>query len=303
MYSKIYDKLEKIKNLKVKQNIPLKKYTSFKIGGPASLFIIPDTIKALQKCIPLLTNNNIPFFVLGKGSNLIISDKGYQGVVIYSGNLNQIEIEDTRLTAETGISLALLANKALEAGLTGLEFASGIPGSLGGALYMNAGAYGGEMKDIITKALLLDHQGQKVLLSKKELALSYRSSILQQKKLISVRVSMNLKHGDKNKIKNYMSELNKKRKEKQPLSWPSVGSIFKRPENNYSGTLIEKAGLKGMRVGDAQVSEKHAGFIINRGKATAQDVYKLIKIVQKKVFETSGITLEVEPKFVGNFNL
>ncbi|MFP4015527.1 MAG: UDP-N-acetylmuramate dehydrogenase [Halanaerobiales bacterium] len=293
--------LDKIEELEVKYNVSIKEYTSFKIGGPVDIFAVPHSITALQKLLKAISKNNLDFFILGKGSNIIVGDRGYRGIVIYTGELKKVNLEKDTLTAEAGITLASLANKALASGLTGLEFASGIPGTLGGALFMNAGAYGGEMKDVIENALLLDYSGNELELNNKQLKFSYRYSVLQEKKLIAVRVNMKLKAGSKSEIKEKMKMLNRKRKEKQPLEWPSAGSIFKRPTGYYSGPLIENAGLKGLRVGDAQISTKHAGFIINLGNATAADVKELIKKVQEVVYQENGVKLEVEPRFIGEF--
>lgn len=301
IYEKIKRQLYRIENLKIQYNVPMKEYTTFKIGGPVDILAIPENTKALKQLLPVVNGYQIPVFILGKGSNVIVSDRGYRGLVIYTGKLNKVEIRGSRLTAETGITLAALAGRAMEAGLSGLEFASGIPGSLGGALYMNAGAYDGEMKEVISSVQLLDYSGKTIYMTKKELKLSYRYSILQQKKLIAITVDIELKKDKPEKIKSKMKQLNKKRKEKQPLEWPSAGSIFKRPEGHYTGALIEKAGLKGLRVGDAQISEKHAGFIINRGNATAADVKNLIERIQKEIFNRNGIKLKVEPRFIGEF--
>ena len=279
----------------------LKEYPSFKIGGKADIFAIPKTKNTLIELLQLLQDYQFPFFILGKGSNIIVGDKGYRGMIIYTGELKNVNIEGTIIKAEAGITLAALANKALAAGLSGLEFASGIPGSLGGALYMNAGAYGSEMKDVVRETSLLDYAGNEYIYSKEELALSYRYSILQKKPLIVLTVSMELEKGNKEEIKAKMLELNRRRKEKQPLEWPSAGSIFKRPEGHYVGPMIEELGLKGYRIGDAQISEKHAGFIINLGNATAADVIKLIKLVQDKIYKEKGIKLEPEPRFIGEF--
>lgn len=294
-------KLEKIDNLEIKYNKKLKEYTSFKIGGPVDIFTIPHTTLALQKLLRVIKEINMPTFILGKGSNIIVGDKGYRGVIIYTGKLKKVSLTKNILSAETGITLASLANKALTANLTGLEFASGIPGSLGGALFMNAGAYGEEMKNIIQNATLLNRSGESIILNNNELKLSYRHSILQEKPLIAVKVDLKLEKANKKDIKEKMKELNKRRKEKQPLEWPSAGSIFKRPIGYYSGPLIEEVGLKGFRVGDAQISKKHAGFIINLGNASAADVRELIKIVQDKIYKTKGIKMEVEPRFIGEF--
>lgn len=301
MLGKLKDSLARIKELEVKYNHQMKDYTSFKIGGKADIFTIPQTISALKNLVKTLKDYQLSFFILGRGSNIIVGDKGYRGVIIYTGELKKVTVNDNILKAETGISLASLANKALEAGLTGLEFASGIPGSLGGALYMNAGAYDGEMQDIIKEASLLDYSARKLVLKKGELGLSYRNSILQERPLIAVEVSLELKPGKMREIREKMKDLNQRRKENQPLEWPSAGSIFKRPIGYYAGPLIEEAGLKGFRVGDAQISEKHAGFIINLGNATAADVCELIKTVQETVYKKNGVKLEVEPRFIGEF--
>ncbi len=298
--NKLTNKLKQIENLTVKTNIPLKKYTTMKVGGPADFFVIPKTLKALQKLL-LKINHNIPVFIMGKGSNIIPGDKGFKGIIINMTALNKVEITDNTIKAQSGISLSTLAQKAVEHSLTGLEFAAGIPGSLGGALYMNAGAYGQEIKDIIKNCELLNLSGETIILNKNGLKLSYRQSILQEKKLIATKVKLKLKPGNKRKIKNSIKKLNNKRKESQPLKMASAGSIFKRPKNNYSGKLIEEAGLKGTTVGGAQVSKKHAGFIVNLGNATASDIKRLIRIIQKKVYENSGIKLAVEPKFLGEF--
>ena len=297
----ITEKLKKINKIRVKTGVELKEFTSFKVGGPADIMIIPHSKKALSKAIKVINQFNLPSFVLGSGSNIIVGDKGYRGVVIYMDKLDNIQINNKVITAETGITLSRLANKARDAGLSGLEFASGIPGSLGGALYMNAGAYGGEMKHVVKETLILNRNGKEFCLSTEELNLSYRNSILQKKEYIALQVKLELTPGDREQITTKMKKLNRKRKEKQPLNWPSAGSIFKRPENDYAGRLVEEAGMKGVTMGGAQVSEKHAGFIINKGNATAFDIKRLIEKVQNEVEKNSGIKLEVEPRFIGRF--
>ncbi|MGM0437011.1 MAG: UDP-N-acetylmuramate dehydrogenase [Bacillota bacterium] len=295
----ITKKLEKINGLNLKENVKMKNYTSFKVGGEADLFLTPKNKKALAKALEYINHTNIPFFVLGSGSNIIVSDKGFRGIVIHLEDLNNVKINNNKIIAQTGINLSNLANKAKEAELTGLEFASGIPGSLGGALFMNAGAYGGEMKDVVENVLVVNYKGEFKKINAEKLNLSYRNSILQKENLIAIEATIKLKKGKKEKIAAKMKELNKKRKQKQPLDWPSAGSIFKRPENDYAGRLIEEAGMKGYNIGDAQVSEKHAGFIINKGQATAEEIKELIEKVRKKVYDKSGVYLEVEPKFIG----
>ena len=301
MFKKLSTELEKLRDVVVQYHTPLKDYTSFRIGGPADIFLIPLQNRVLPKIIAILNNYQQDFFILGKGSNIIVGDQGIRGVVIYNARLNNIIIKDGQITAECGVTLAALAKQAMEAGLSGLEFASGIPGSLGGAIFMNAGAYGSEMKDIIVEVDVINNTGDVLTLNKQQLDLSYRHSILQEKSLIASRVKLKLAPGDREQIKAQMKKLNQQRQEKQPLEWPSAGSVFKRPDGYYTGPLIEKAGLKGARVGDAQVSQKHAGFIINRGNATARDVIELIKKVQREVYQNSGIKLETEPRYIGEF--
>ena len=294
-------KLTTLPEVTVKTGVPLQEYTSFQVGGPADIFLIPRTIPAFSKVLATI-HKKLPYFVLGRGSNIIVSDSGFRGAVICSEKINHLQIDTGKITAGAGITLSRLANIALENELSGLEFAAGIPGTLGGALYMNAGAYGADIKDILDSAQLLNHRGKSVSLSKSELQLDYRSSILQQKEYIAVEITLLLKKGNKSNIKALMKELNQKRRKKQPLDHPSAGSAFKRPQGNYAGKLIEEAGLKGTRVGDAMVSPKHAGFIINCGQATARDIKELMELVRKKVYQKSGITLEPEPRFIGDFD-
>jgi UDP-N-acetylmuramate dehydrogenase len=295
-------KLEKINYLEVEENTKLKNYTSFKVGGPAKLFLSPKKINAVQQLMPLVISSKLPYFILGKGSNLIVSDKGYRGIIIYTGELNSYNIRNNVIEAETGLELEKLADIALAESLSGLEFASGIPGSLGGALYMNAGAYNGEMKDIIKSAFLVNSQGEIIEKNNKDLKLDYRTSILQKKNnWFAVKVILALKIDAREKIKSKMDKLHKKRWNKQPMELPSAGSIFKRPPGHFTGVLIEKANLKGYQIGGAQVSEKHAGFIVNKGNATAKDIINLIEKIKKDVYENSGVQLEVEPRFLGEF--
>lgn len=296
-------KLEKINYLKVEENIKLKNYTSFKVGGPADLFITPLNIESVKEFMPLLNNSGLPYFILGKGSNLIVSDRGYRGIIIYTGELNNYEIKDNIIAAETGLELKELADIALAESLSGLEFAGGIPGSLGGALYMNAGAYNGEMKDVIKSAVFVNTQGEIIEKNNKELKLDYRTSILQKKNnnCFAVKVLLSLKKSSKEKIKAKMDDLHQRRWNKQPMELPSAGSIFKRPPGHYTGALIEDADLKGYQIGGAQVSNKHAGFIVNKGGATAEDIINLIDKIKKEVYKNNGVQLEVEPRFLGEF--
>jgi UDP-N-acetylmuramate dehydrogenase len=297
------NKLAKINSLQIAEHKMLAKYASFKIGGPADLFLTPENITAVRKILPLIAESKLPYFVLGKGSNLIISDLGYRGIIIYTGKLNNYQIKENSIIAETGLELKDIAEIAYQNSLTGLEFAGGIPGSLGGALYMNAGAYGGEMKDVIQSAELVDETGEAQNLKLQQLKLSYRNSLLQQqeKNWLAVKVTLQLKTGKKTAIKTKMEDLQQRRWSKQPLEFPSAGSIFKRPAGYYTGPLIEKAGLKGFQIGGAQVSKKHAGFIINTGSATAADVINLINKIKQEVYKISGVQLEIEPRLLGEF--
>lgn len=297
------NKLQKIKYLSVEKNRNLAEYASFKVGGPADLFLIPKKVEAVKELMPLILETGLPYFILGKGSNLIISDKGYRGIIIYTGELNHYQLEENQLTAEAGLELKEIADLACKNSLSGFEFAAGIPGSLGGALYMNAGAYGGEMKDVIVKAQFVNQKGKLIELNKAELKLEYRTSILQKENpdWIAVNVTIKLKKDKKEKIRAKMEELHKKRWSKQPMELPSAGSIFKRPPGHYTGPLIEKAEMKGYQIGGAQISNKHAGFIVNQGNASSEDIINLIEKVKEEVYKISGVQLEVEPRFLGEF--
>ena len=298
---KIIDKLKQIQSLKVEQNVMLKKYTTFKVGGPANIFVTPRTEQALIKLTRIINETDQSYFVLGKGSNIIVGDKGYNGIIIYTGQLDKITVDNNTIVAQSGATLKDIAEIAVDSSLTGMEFASGIPGSLGGAVFMNAGAYGGEMNDIVQKVSAVDQKGQKKVMPKKELNLSYRSSIFQENEYIILNAFLKLTKGNKDDIRAKMDKLERKRKNKQPLEYPSAGSSFKRPKDHYTGPLIEKANMKGYQIGGAQVSEKHAGFIVNKGNATAQDIVKLIQKIQKEVYAISGVKLKPEPKFLGKF--
>ncbi|MGM0502303.1 MAG: UDP-N-acetylmuramate dehydrogenase [Bacillota bacterium] len=293
--------LKKIKNLDLVREQPLSDYTSFEVGGPADIFLIPTTIPAAQQAFKIINEAELPVLILGAGSNLVISDQGFAGAVIYTEQLDQIKIIDTTIIAQTGVSLAELSDTALEHNLTGFEFASGIPGSLGGGLYMNAGAYGGELKDVISEITVINSQGQQQVLDKSKINLGYRQSILQEKSYLAVEVELELERGSKSEIKAKIEDLTDKRWTKQPMEMPSAGSMFKRPANHYASALIDQAGLKGTRVGDAQVSTKHAGFVVNLGSATAQDIKELVELVQEKIYKEYEVELETEPRFIGEF--
>lgn len=286
----------------VRLHEPMKKHTTFRIGGPADYYLCPHSIEELQKVLKICREQEMAFFILGNGSNLLVSDKGYRGVVIQLWkNFSDITVKETTIEVKAGALLSKVAAEALEEGLTGMEFASGIPGTIGGAVVMNAGAYGGEMKDIIKEVTVLNQEGEMLTLSKEEMKLGYRTSIVKEKGYIVVSVVLQLKNGDKEEIRRVMEDLKNRRVTKQPLDMPSAGSTFKRPEGYFAGKLIMDAGLRGFSVGGAQVSEKHCGFVVNKGDATAEDVLGLIHEVQMRVQEQFGVVLEPEVKFLGEF--
>lgn len=286
----------------VKMQEPMKKHTTFRIGGPADYYLCPHSTEELQKILQICKKNKMEFFVLGNGSNLLVSDKGYRGVVIQLWkNFSDIVTKEDTITVKAGALLSKVAAEALEEGLTGMEFASGIPGTIGGAVVMNAGAYGGEMKDIIKEVTVLTKEGDILTISKEEMNFGYRTSVVKEKGYVVISVVLQLKKGDRAEIRKVMDDLKERRVTKQPLDMPSAGSTFKRPEGYFAGKLIMDAGLRGFSVGGAQISEKHCGFVVNKGDATAADVLGLIKEVQKRVQEKFGVTLESEVKFLGEF--
>lgn len=286
----------------VRLDEPMKNHTTFRIGGPADLFIAPATEDQLKMTLDVMKEENIPYFIIGNGSNLLVSDEGVQGAVISLGrSLTGISIENNVIHAEAGTMLSQMAAAARDHSLTGLEFAAGIPGSLGGACMMNAGAYGGEMKQVLKNVRYLDEKGEFHELPAERLELGYRTSVFQKHPWIVVSADLELEKGDQNRITARMEDLRERRQEKQPLNFPSAGSTFKRPEGYFAGKLIMDAGLRGYTVGGAQVSEKHCGFVINRGDATAADVVRLIHDVQKRVREQFGVELQPEVRFLGRF--
>ncbi len=299
--------MEKIKNLisekilgEVLTDFSLKEHTSFKIGGVADLYVCPKNLMELINTLAILKENNVPYFLLGAGSNLLIADKGIRGAVIKLGDgFDYAHAKGDYILAGAGVSLAKLATEAKNAELKGLEFASGIPGSLGGALFMNAGAYGGEMKDVVSEVSFIDANGTVKTIPANECDFGYRKSVFSKGDKIIISAKITLQKGNKDEISATMRELNAKRKEKQPLEYPSAGSTFRRPEEHFAGSLIEQAGLKGYTIGGAQVSEKHAGFVINTGNATSKDVCDLIEHIKKTVFEKFGVELEPEVKIIG----
>lgn len=299
----LYNELLKIMSEEqVKTEEPMKNHTTFRVGGPAEFFAMPRTAEEVKKVIDLCRRESFPYYIIGNGSNLLVSDQGYRGVVlqIYK-EMSCIEIEENVIVAQAGALLSAIANKALENGLTGFEFAAGIPGTLGGACVMNAGAYGGEMKDVLKEVTVLTEEGEVLTIPKENLELGYRTSIIARKGYIVLEARIQLREGEKEAIKSLMEELKDKRVSKQPLEYPSAGSTFKRPEGYFAGKLIQDAGLRGFSVGGAQVSEKHCGFVINRENATAADVSELMRQVSARVEEEFGVKLEPEVKRLGEF--
>ena len=272
---------------------PMSSHCTFRAGGTAKYYVIPDEYKKVRDVLRLCVEENIPYYVIGNGSNLLVQDDGFDGVIIeIDSALAKIEINGNEIVAKAGAKLSKIAVKALNESLTGFEFAHGIPGNLGGAVTMNAGAYGGEMKDVLKWVKVLDNNGEMKTLKAEELELGYRTSIIVKEKMIVLEACIELHEGNRDEIEMHMKELMAKRKEKQPLEYPSAGSTFKRPEGYFAGKLIQDAGLKGYRVGGAMVSEKHSGFVINYDNATATDIINLMKDVRKKVYEEFQVTLE-----------
>ncbi len=294
--------LEKLKEIfkEVYINEPMKNHTSFRTGGPADVYVKADRAENIIKAIEMLKKENVEYTIIGNGSNLLVSDRGICGAVIEIGSMmNNISVEGEKIYAEAGALLSSLAAAAAENCLTGLEFASGIPGSVGGAVVMNAGAYDGEIKDAIDYADVIDNEGNILRLTKDELGLSYRHSVIDEKKMIVIGAGFRLKEGDGRAIKEKMADFAARRREKQPLNYPSAGSTFKRPEGHFAGKLIEDAGLKGKTIGGAQVSQKHAGFIINTGDATTEDILELMDCCVETVYNKFGVRLEPEVRFIG----
>ena len=286
-------------NIKIKQNEIMSSHTSFKIGGAADYYLECGEIETLKTVIKAANEYKIPYFILGKGTNILVSDNGFRGLVICLAGFDKITRDGLTVTAGAGVSIAKLCMYLCENSLSGLTFAYGIPGSVGGALYMNAGAYGGEISQFAVSATVLDKSGNIKEILKQDMNLGYRTSIFKTDGDTILSVKFALKQGEKDKIKAEMDDYMSKRKSKQPLEYGSAGSTFKRPEGYFAGTLIENAGLKGVTVGGAMVSEKHAGFIINYDNATANDVKELMKKVQTEVYKKYGVNLEPEVILVG----
>ena len=280
----------------------MSRHTTFKIGGPADYFLMPDKDTDVGCIVKICKESAIPYFILGNGSNLLVGDGGYRGAVIQIyKNMSAVTVEGTEITVQAGALLSSVAAAAKNAALTGFEFAGGIPRTMGGAVVMNAGAYGGEMKDVLTEVTVMDEEGEIVTLPADKLELGYRTSIIKTAGYIVLEAKLQLKEGNPEVIRETMKDLTIRRTTKQPLEYPSAGSTFKRPEGYFAGKLIMDSGLAGYQVGGAQVSEKHCGFVINAGGATARDVRTLMDNVRDIVYKKYGVTLEPEVKFLGDF--
>lgn len=284
------------------ENEPMSRYTTFRVGGKAACFIKISNTEQLKKLIPYFKAVEIPYFILGNGSNLLVGDHGYDGVILQlKEKFNRIEAEGSLLRARAGALLSQVAQCALDHSLAGFAFASGIPGTVGGGVMMNAGAYGGEMKQVVEEVTVLDENGDVLVLDNETMEFGYRTSIIKNRHFTVLEVTFRLKEGNREEIRREMDELSAKRREKQPLNFPSAGSTFKRPEGYFAGKLIMDAGLRGYSIGGAAVSEKHCGFVINKGNATAADVSEVIAEVQERVKDKFGVTLECEVIRLGNF--
>ena len=286
---------------RVMLNEPMKKHTTFRIGGPADYLIFPSSMEEVRQVFALLKRHEIPYTILGNGSNVLVRDKGVRGAIVkFNSPFSDIRLEDgNRIVAGAGASLKDVSVFAADHGLTGMEFAIGIPGSLGGAVFMNAGAYDGEMRNVVVKVHSVAEDGNMHVMDAKELDLGYRHSVFQDNGHAICKVELKLPSGDGPTIRMKMEDLTRRREERQPLEMPSAGSTFKRPTGYFAGTLIDQTGLKGLRVGGAQVSEKHAGFVVNTGNATAEDVLGLISEVQRRVYEAHGVKLFPEVRIIG----
>ena len=281
---------------------PMSRHTTFRAGGPADFFVTPEKEGQVRKTLSLLKEAQVPRYIMGNGSNLLVGDRGYRGVILQiCKKMNRIRIQDTVIQAQAGALLSKIAAEAQAKGLTGFEFASGIPGSLGGAAMMNAGAYGGEMKQVLIQAQILNASGEIEDVLAEEMELGYRSSVFSRNGGVILSASIQLEPGDPSAIQSRMEELKFLRTSKQPLEYPSAGSTFKRPEGYFAGKLIQDAGVRGFQVGGAQVSEKHCGFVINKDQATAMDIRSLMEQVSEKVYAQFGVRLEPEVKLIGEF--
>lgn len=298
----VFEKLSEImKNGKIARDVPMASYTSFKAGGTASIMVEPGSTEELKKTIEFLNSTDFSYYILGNGTNTLVRDGGYKGIIIHLGEaFSNLSVDGEILTAGAGALLSAAAAKALEHGLSGMEFAGGIPGSIGGAVFMNAGAYDGEMKQVVQEVKILSSNGKKeYVLKGEEMEFGYRNSILIRQGGIVTSVRIKLCKSNKEDIQRKMRDLTVRRNEKQPLRYPSAGSFFKRPPGHFAGKLIEDAGLKGLYLGGARISPMHAGFLINEKNATATEITRLMEIVRGAVFEYSGIVLEPEVRIIG----
>ncbi len=301
--------LEKIKEKLLKmmdeqfilEDVPMARYTSFKAGGNADMMVIPQYIEELKDVLEILAESQIPYMVIGNGSNILVKDSGYKGIIVKMGDAFDYVIPNgENLICGAASLMSVVSKTAIDQSLTGFEFGSGIPGSIGGAVFMNAGAYDGEMSNIIDKVRLISKDGERdFYMTAEELQMGYRHTLLHETSDIVVEVTLKLHNGNQDAIKEKVSELAKKRNSKQPVNYPSAGSFFKRPQGYFAGKLVQDAGLKGLSVGGAQVSQLHSGFIINTGGATATDILQLMEIVQAKVMEQFGVELEPEVRIIG----
>lgn len=297
----IYEKLLNIIDQNdIKLDEPMKKHISFKVGGPADILVRPRTEEQLREVMDLIKEENIPYLIIGNGSNLLIKDGGIRGVVIeLSDNFNKFQIEGNKMTVQSGVLLSIVGRAALNEELKGFEFAAGIPGTLGGALTMNAGAYGGEMKDIVKTVRVMDLKGEIIELTNEQMEFEYRKSIVSRKEYIVLSAEIELEKGNYDEIKAVMVDFTQRRVTKQPLSLPSAGSTFKRPVGHFAGKLIEDSGLRGITLRGAQISDKHCGFVVNLGDAKAKDILDLMYVVKSTVYAKFGVMLEEEVKILG----
>lgn len=300
----ILDKINSIAGLKATADEPMSNHTTFRVGGSAAIFVEIQEEDAVVALVRMLSSMQVPFYIVGNGSNLLISDEGYDGVIIEIGrSFTDVQAEGDSLIAQSGALLCTLSTRAMNLGLSGLEFASGIPGTLGGAIVMNAGAYGDEVGHLINWVRMYDIASDSVVTyDRDEMQFGYRASVLRNRSMIVLSASLQLRKGEETEIRSTMDKLSALRRSKQPLEYASAGSTFKRPAGGFAGTLIEQSGLKGTAVGDAEVSSKHAGFIINKGQATATDIYRLIRLVQSRVHSHQQIWLEPEVIMLGEFD-
>lgn len=296
-YKGLFEKFYKEENVII--DAEMKNYVHFRVGGPADILLIPESKEQVIKTIEICREKNIPFYVIGNGSNLLVRDGGIKGVVIKLKELKNIEVKDNIIEAECGAMLKDVSDAALKNSLTGLEFACGIPGTIGGAVFMNAGAYNGEVSNVIESAEIINGENEVITLSREELDLKYRSSIIMKNNYIVLSARFKLEDGDKKNIEEIVEDLTNKRESKQPLEYPSAGSTFKRPEGYFAGKLIQDAGLKGYTIGGAAVSEKHSGFVINKNNATATDILNLIHHIQEEVKKQFNVELHPEVRIIG----